>query len=198
MLDSGAVVNVFPVEYFPQYGIQSGRRIELQAANGSPVGHYGSRDVFYVVGGEVVKVRFEVTSVKAPIWSLATLEDAGWRLGHPGDLLVLRRGDLFMQVDRVDNVHWLFGLEVLGKAKRDLVADRVCGLEETELDHQQVRRPELLPEEHLIQQRSKPLPKEPSTEERRAHELTHLPARSWCETCVKSFGLEDVGEAVAT
>ena len=54
-----------------------------------------------------------------------------------------------------------------------------------------MRRPELFPEEHHIHPRSKPLPKEPSIEERRAHELTHLPTRSWCETCVKSFGLED-------
>ena len=190
-LDSGAAVSVCPADHFPEYGIQSGRRIELQAADGSPVEHYGSREVFYVLGGELMKVRFEVTSVKAPILSLAALEDAGWRLEHQGDLLVLRRGNFFMQVDRVDNVYWLFGLEGLGEVKRDLVADRVCGLEEIELDHQQVWRPELLPEEHHIQARSKPLPKEPSIEERRAHELTHLPARSWCETCVKSFGLED-------
>ena len=53
------------------------------------------------------------------------------------------------------------------------MADRVCGLEEIELERQQVRRPELLPEEHHIHPRSKPLPKEPSIEERRAHELTH-------------------------
>ena len=53
------------------------RRIELQAADGSPV---------------------------------AALEDAGWRLGHQVDRLVLRRGDLSLQVDRVDNVYWLFDL----------------------------------------------------------------------------------------
>ena len=90
-------------------------------------------------------MRSEVTSVKSPILSLAALGDAGWRLGHQGDLLVLRRGDLSLQVDRVDNVYWLFGLEGLGKAKPDLVADRVCGLDETELERQQVRRPECCP-----------------------------------------------------
>ena len=84
------------------------------------------------------------------ILSLAALEDAGWRLGHEGNFLAFCRGDLFMQADPVDNVYWLFGLEGLGKVKRDLVADRVCGLEEIELDHQQVRRPLLLPEEHPI------------------------------------------------
>ena len=36
MLDSGAAVNVCPVDYFPEYGIQSGRRIELQGGRRLP------------------------------------------------------------------------------------------------------------------------------------------------------------------
>ena len=187
MLDSGAAVNVCPVDYFPEYGIQSGRHIELQGADGSSVEHYGSRDVLYKIDDEVMKIHIEVTSVKGPIVSLAALEDAGWRLGHQGNFMGLRRGDLLLRVDRVDIAYWLFGLEGLDKDRCDLVADRICGLEEIGLEQQQVRRPELLPEEHHIQLRSKPLPKEPSDEERHAHELTHLPARS----CVKSFGLDD-------
>ena len=150
MLDPGAAMSVCPVDYFPECGIRPSRRIELQAAGGSPVEHYGSKDVFYMVGNEATKVRFEVTSVKAPILSLAALGDAGWRLGHQNDRLVLRRGDLSLQVDRVNNVYWLFGLEGLDSVKPDLVADRVCGLEEIELERQQLRRPELLPEEHHI------------------------------------------------
>ena len=40
--------------------------------------------------------------------------------------LYLRRGDLSLQVDRVDNVYWLFGLEGLGRVKPDLtVASRL-------------------------------------------------------------------------
>ena len=125
------------MDYFPECGIQPSRRIELQAADGSPVEHYGLKDVFYMVDNEAMKVRFEVTSVKAPILSLAPLEDAGWRLGHQNDCLVLRRGDS-LQVDRVDNVYWLFGLEEVGRVQPDLVADRVCGVEEIELERQQV------------------------------------------------------------
>ena len=104
MLDSGAAMSVCPVDHFPERGIRPSRRIELQTADGSPVEHYGSKDVFYMVGNEAMKVRFEV---KAPILSLAALEDAGWRLGHQGDRLVLRRGDISLQVDRVDIVYWL-------------------------------------------------------------------------------------------
>ena len=50
MLDSGAAVNVCPADYFPEYGIQSGRRIELQAADGSPVEHYDSRESSQSIG----------------------------------------------------------------------------------------------------------------------------------------------------
>ena len=45
MLDSGAAMSVCPVDYFPECGIQPSRRTELQAADGSPVEHYGSKDV---------------------------------------------------------------------------------------------------------------------------------------------------------
>jgi hypothetical protein len=33
-------------------------------------------------------------------------------------------------------------------------------------------------------------PKEPSAEERRIHEMTHLPFRSWCRHCVRGRGKE--------
>ena len=84
MLDSGSAMSVCPVDYFPECRIRPSRRIELQAADGSPV---------------------------------AALEDAGWRFAHQVDRLVLRRGDLSLQVDRVDNVYWLFDLEGAGQSK---------------------------------------------------------------------------------
>jgi len=33
-------------------------------------------------------------------------------------------------------------------------------------------------------------PRQPSEEERRTHNLTHLPYRNWCERCVKGRGRE--------
>ena len=74
-----------------------------------------------------MKMHFEVAFVKGPIVSLAALEVAGWRLSHQGDFMGLRRGDLLLRVDRVDNVYWLFGLEGLDKYRCDLVTDRICG-----------------------------------------------------------------------
>ena len=52
-------VSVCPLDYFPACGIRSGRHIELQAADGSPVEHNGSREVIYKMGEEVMKVHFE-------------------------------------------------------------------------------------------------------------------------------------------
>ena len=80
-----------------------------------------------------------------------------------------------------------------GNGKRDLVVDRTCGLEEIEFEQQQVRKPELLPRNNMHSRgRSRCRKGEPSLEERRAHELTQSSgALMVCETCVKSFGLED-------
>ena len=99
-LDSSATVNVCPGEY----GMQSDRHIELQAVDVSLVENHGSRDVRYKVGDEAMNVRFEVTSVKKLIVSMVALEDTGWWLGDQGDFMRLRRGDLLLRVDRVNDV----------------------------------------------------------------------------------------------
>ena len=39
--------------------------------------------------------------------------------------------------------------------------------------------------------RSLQVPKEPTPQERAEHELTHLPFRSWCKTCVMSKSRQD-------
>ena len=108
--------------------------------------------MLHKVGDEVMKIHFEVASVKGPIVSLAALEDAGWRLGHQGDFMGLRRGDL-LRVNRVDSVCWLFDLEGLDKYRCDLVMDRICGLEEIELEQHR----SCCPRKHHIQPRSRPV-----------------------------------------
>ena len=178
-LDSGATVNVCPGEY----GMQSDRHIEVQAVDVSLVENHGSRERRYQVGDEAMNVRFEVTSVKKPIVSMVALEDTGWWFGD-------RCGDLLLRVDRVNDVYWILGLEGLDRDRYDLVTDRVCSLEEIELEQPQVRGLESLPDGHLIQP-SRPLLKELSVEERLARKVMHLLSCLWCETCVESFDLEE-------
>ena len=57
-LNSGATVNVC----LGEYGMQSGRYIELQAVDVSLVENHGSKEMRYKVGDEAMNVRFEVTS----------------------------------------------------------------------------------------------------------------------------------------
>ena len=103
----------------------------------------------------------------------------------------LRRGDLLLRVDGVHNVYWLFGLEGLEKYRCDLVTDRICGLGRDRIRTTAGAKAGVTARGTPFSAEVEALPKEPSVEERQAHELTHLPARSWCETCVKSFGLGD-------
>ena len=65
MLDSGAAVSVCPSDYFPECGIRSGRHIELLAADGSPVEHYGSREVIYKLGEEVTWTSRQTSDTEA-------------------------------------------------------------------------------------------------------------------------------------
>ena len=39
--------------------------------------------------------------------------------------------------------------------------------------------------------RAKRIPGEPTAAERAAHELTHVPSRSWCSVCVQAKGIDD-------
>ena len=82
------------------------------------MGHYGPEDVFYVAGNGAMNVRFEVMTVKALMSNSAVLGDASWRHIYQGIHTVFRRGDLFLQVDVIDEGCWLFGLE--GRADSSL------------------------------------------------------------------------------
>ena len=171
--------------------MQSGWHIELQAVDVSLVENHGSRDMRCKVGDEAVNACFEMTSVKKQIVSTVALEDTGWWLGDQGDFMGFRRSDLFLRVDRVNDVYWILVLEGLDKDRYDLVTDRVCSLEEIELEQPQVQGLESLPDGHLIQPRSKPLLKELSVEERLTHKLMHLLSCFWCETCVEPLDMEE-------
>ena len=103
----------------------------------------------------------------------------------------LRRGDLLLRVDRINDVCWILDLEELDKDRYDLATDRVCSLEEIEVEQPQVQGLESLPDGHLVQPRSKPLLKELSVEERLTRKLMHLLSCFWCETCVEPLDMEE-------
>ena len=64
--------------------------------------------------------------------------------------------------------------------KKDLLVHEVPEVADPDLYETSARRPKALP-----------APAEPTLTERREHELTHLPFRSWCPTCVRAKGKQN-------
>ena len=90
--------------------------------------------------------------------------------------------DGFLEVDAMsdddeEEVELDTGKHATGKTCRDGPATSQSGGEEEE--ESGARKPVKMQD-----------PKEPSEEERREHELTHLPFRSWCRHCVRGRGKE--------
>ena len=73
--------------------------------------------------------------------------------------------------------------------------DSFTGLALFDLSEKEVYDPPPLPEVDMDTSahapRSPHVPKEPTPQERAEHELTHLPFRSWCKTCVMSKSRQD-------
>ena len=72
---------------------------------------------------------------------------------------------------------------VFGRLRDEVMIKEVSDKEEEEAEEE---------DEDLGERRPQKMhdPLEPTAEERRMHELTHLPFRSWCKHCVKGRGKE--------
>ena len=71
--------------------------------------------------------------------------------------------------------------------KKDLVVHEVPEVADPDLYESSARRPKGLP-----------APGEPTLTERREHELTHLPFRSWCPTCVRAKSKQNRSRTLKT
>ena len=71
--------------------------------------------------------------------------------------------------------------------KKDLVVHEVPDVADPDLHESSARRPKGLP-----------APGEPTLTERREHELTHLPFRSWCPTCVRAKSKQNHSRTLKT
>ena len=71
--------------------------------------------------------------------------------------------------------------------KKDLVVHEVPEVADPDLYESSARRPKGLP-----------APGEPALTERREHELTHLPFRSWCPTCVRAKSKQNHSRTLKT
>lgn len=138
--------------------------------------------------GHDYAVNFEVTSVKGPILSLVVLEEASWRLKITEDEKFLHRGDVRIQVVmKYRGVYWVKA--DLREFNREGRCRLACAVGEVTLDS--VPEQKVVFYKRVVPARMKKVPDLPSAADRIAHASMHLPPRSWCDVCIKSFRLGD-------
>ena len=165
-------------------------------ADGTRVRHYGEKTVQMQTTGRnsvMMSGKFDVKGVSKPIMAAGSAVDAG----HGGWLH--RDGSMIVHGGISDAAHSLVTSKV-GNSAVDLKRHRgifvlpvkvdeavICPLasEENALE-------DFATSEEARKASAKALPAFPSDEERQAHELHHLPFRSWCALCVAGRARDDV------
>ena len=179
--------------------------------------HYGRIKVPLMLPGVKGRgaISFEVTEVKRPILSANRLMDRGYQVNFvPGDPHLLRNDGVKIPLQRRGGLHFLDAR--VGYVARDrppsgtTIATADVELFETQLPPGPAPEGALLqqpvgeqlidedPEEDKARRRgtqrtnSIPHPQAPSATEVAEHELTHLPAKPWCEHCIRGRGKDNI------
>ena len=183
LIDSGAAVGVCPASMVPG-SVRRGKGISLVSATGHGFTSEGETTVgMRTAGGLLLKGRFQVapasTKLRRPIVSVSQVVDQGNEVifNSQGGRIVNKRTGHEIPIFRS---HGVFNLkaEVLGPTAMQHQIMSVTDQDHDETDESQAAKP-------------LPQPRKPSPEEVAAHELTHLPYRSWCSHCVRGRGRAD-------
>eukprot|EP00971_Amphidinium_carterae_P348747 6490656-Amphidinium_carterae.1 len=204
MVDSGAGVSCCGVTDFPKVALQEASTDRLcRGADGRKLKSYGYKWVLLLLAsGLSMHVRFTVLDVVRPILSLSSITSAGWCLQVSESMSELTQGNRRLELRREGglflltaaymaangrtaeatqhHVQWLHPIE--GDVERGFET----GLEEL-ADMAELEREDL----DMQGAAEMPCPPDVSEEERRHHELTHLPYQRWCAHCVRGKGRED-------
>ena len=203
MVDSGAAVSVCPLGYAPEIPIaHSTRNALLRTASGAHIEHAGQKSIQYEHdGGGTVNVNFEVADVTRPLVAVGELQRRGMtvvmgphgsfvtrgRVTKPsGDSLNLEHsnGAYWMRMSRGENgTQVLAPIELENPVPTTSTMTELPSVEDTidvAHDHPEAQIPTAVPS-----------PKEPNALEKSRHELTHMPYRSWCFSCVAGRGADD-------
>ena len=205
MVDSGAAKHVCPRGWHADEPTEQsgGEPLRLRTADGTNMKHYGQRAVCLEIEGVggTARATFEVTDVCRPILSVQCLLRAGHELiFKPGFAvfrhqrgkeveLIMRRGLFYLPAVVTTSAGDAMRpmpldvapLEDVGPSAPQPLAE---GAAEADLETAGPLPVGLgAPLRHAPRQ-----PEAPTEEERRTHELTHLPAAAWCEDCVRGRG----------
>ena len=176
--DSGCFDHCCPLEFATQFELKEGRFLNASAANTIKLKHYGTRVVEGwrrdVNGTEIpLKIKFNVFDVKSPFLSTSKLRKHGYSVFLDQQQTIQKNGTTIALTDQ----NGLPTLELRLARRTREVDEKMCA-----------------PVEEIGEEarRATPLyvPRGPSDAKRRAHEIHHMPYRSWCEYCVRGRGKE--------
>ena len=213
LVDSGAACHVCPKNWMLTADTTTETGLVLKTASGARMRHYGKRTVkmrFAGVRGEGTAT-FEATDVRHPIFS------AG-RLAESGHVVVLRAGDPHilrptgekMPLEMHNGLPYLRAVAVGTVMTSRSSSDPWCeswiapvdepmppaaGVEPLE-PPLAAPRPQALVRDDMqpgiVPARGLKVPAIPSPAEVAEHELTHMPAKPWCEHCIRGRGRDEV------
>ena len=178
VVDSRCFDHCCPLDFATQFELKEGRFLNASAANTIKLKHYGTRVVEGwtrdVNGAEIpLKIRFNVFDVKSPLLSTSKLRKHGFSVVLDRQQTILKGGTTIELTDQ----NGLPTLELRLASRPGEIDERMCA-----------------PVEEIGEEARKAtpmfVPRGPSDAEGRAHEIHHMPYRSWCEYCVRGRGKE--------
>ena len=173
LVDSGSMIHVCPKAFYEKLGCEKNYDVQIRAANGQTVVHFGQRTIPLLGANNFpVTVKFEVADVVRPILSVHKLVTRGYDVVFGSNGCYIAKGDMKLRLETHGSAHYLrlqAGQWNSPQSVFPVVADPILDQEESTQPPQVIRSPV-----------------EPSAEERRNHEATHLPFAQWCPVCVEA------------
>ena len=207
MVDTGANKSVCGVKDFPDYPIMQDKKLVINVANGTPLRHYGEKQVdLKTEDNDVISVRFHVTEVKGPVLSVNSINKAGAGVecppagskDFPSIMRDSRRGRSRLRLIRMFGLFFLRATVMRYAGTKIGVDGLVVNNTATDSPEQNIATEVDLPVEPAVRPEASVMaaPRKPSKEEREAHEALHCPYAAWCADCVAGRGLDDRHERI--
>ena len=205
MIDSGSAVTACPLSYGGEK-CKPSDPLRLKGVNGTKVEHYGARKVEGKLnttdGSTGAEINFEVADVSRPVISVYDMSEKGyWTVFPPW------HGKAYFQHDVNDSRSYFVqadGAYLLDFCPHDSPCEEESSLliaplephQEAAFDHamepfdpREFESDEEKVDKVVEDPKSLPVPKTPSAEEVRRHELAgHVNYESWCPDCVAGKG----------
>ena len=209
LVDSGCYDNCCPPDFAPECPILPAPEERALAANKAKLIHYGKKIVHGWMVSEDdkwqrVSIRFNVFDVKRAILSTMKLAKKGYIFFHgPNGHYIQQGSDRVKMFEKNGLPYVKFWIDS-GSSGAKLVAPiqyggatastdaipRVTTNADDDSETFAGVGGDMISDKEAQRARGILVPKGPSAAERTAHELTHLPYRTWCEFCVKGRAKE--------